>query len=73
MKAFLEFEIPQDEAEYNMANQGHSYHTVLWEISRKVRNSLKHGHKFKNADEALESIEKDIYNLMNEYQCYFQE
>lgn len=73
MKKILEFKIPDDNNDFEMANQGPAYHSVLWDITQKIRTYLKHGHSFKNADEALESIQKEIYEHMDDTKCFFQE
>lgn len=73
MKKILEFNMPDDRSEFEMANQGSSYHYVLWELSQILRNHLKYGHKFETADEVLESIQKELHYLMGESHCNFQE
>jgi hypothetical protein len=44
---------------------------VLWEIDQNLRNSLKHGHEYKTADEAMEKMRELIGQEMSERGLYF--
>ncbi len=61
MKAILEFNLPEEDAEHKMALYGADYLFILQDVLQETRKFLKHGHKFNNADEALEYIQQFIY------------
>jgi hypothetical protein len=42
MKAKLEFNLPDDEHEFQMAIQGASMHSVLWEMDQWLRAQYKY-------------------------------
>jgi hypothetical protein len=41
-------------------------HGALWEFKQQLREWLKHGHTFKNTDDALESINKKFYEILDD-------
>lgn len=59
-KAILEFNLPEDREEFEMASKGPDYYNALFDIDNHCRNSLKHGHAYKTPDEVLEDIRKMI-------------
>ena len=42
-KAILEFEIPDDQGDFNAAIHGREALSVIWEIDQRCRSLLKHG------------------------------
>ena len=64
MKAILEFNLPEEQAEHKQALQGADWECVLLELDLAIRNKLKHGHKFKNADSALDWVRKQLHEEM---------
>ena len=59
MNAKLEFNLPEDEDAFKLAQRGSDYFSVLWEIHNELRNWYKYG---KKPIETLESIQ----NLVND-------
>lgn len=41
--ATLRFNLPEEELEFNAANQGRLAKIALWDIDQKLRSLLKHG------------------------------
>jgi hypothetical protein len=60
MEAILKFQLPEEQEEYEITCRARDYHGVLWDVDNILRNYLKYGHKFKDADEALEDIRSQI-------------
>lgn len=60
MKAKLEFSLPEEEGEFRDAINGYNWKNVVRDFYIELRGKLKHGHEFKNADEALEWAKKQI-------------
>jgi hypothetical protein len=56
MKAIIEFELPQDQEEYEMANNASKMYTALWDIRQLFRSTLKYNTTGLN-DEQLEQWE----------------
>lgn len=42
MKAILEFQLPEDSHEFDMATQGTSMHSALWEMDQWLRAQYKY-------------------------------
>ena len=68
MKAIFEFNLPEDQHEYDVMNQASKMQRFLWEFSEQLRSWQKYGHKFENADDAVEKIREEFYNLLNNYE-----
>ena len=41
--AILRFSLPEEESEFNSAQQGREAKSVLWDIDQRCRSLLKHG------------------------------
>lgn len=61
-KAKLEFNLPEESYEYKNAVNGSTWHGIVYEVDMFMRNSLKHGHTFKSADEALEAVREKLWD-----------
>jgi hypothetical protein len=44
MKATLEYNLPEDQIEFDMATKGHRMHSVLWELDQWLRSNTKYSH-----------------------------
>ena len=56
MKAIIEFELPEDQEEYQMANDASKMYMALWDIRQLFRSELKYNSDGLN-DEQLEQWE----------------
>jgi hypothetical protein len=43
MKATLEFDLPDEQGDFDAARLGHKALTTLWDIDQRCRSLLKHG------------------------------
>jgi len=66
MNATLQFILPEEQHEFQLAIRAADWHSVVWEIDQKLRGYLKYGHTFKSADEALEEIRKFLHEEVND-------
>ena len=67
MKAILEFELPEDNSDFTLANNGFKYWSILSDIDNHLRGVLKYGHKYKSVDELAEHIRDMIpYEIFEE-------
>lgn len=67
MKAILEFNLPEDQHEYEVAIQASKVQSFLWDFSQQLRSWYKYHHAFKDADDALEKIREEFYNLLSQH------
>ena len=74
MKAILEFELPDDQEEYEYAVNARKMYSALWDIKQLIRSKLKH-----NSDNLTDAelkqweiIHDEFYVILDEQniQCY---
>lgn len=65
MKAKLIFNLPEEQDEFKLSIDGNKWFSVCFELNNKLRDALKYGHSYKDANEALEAIQDDLLELMN--------
>ena len=53
MKAILEFNLPEDNIEYELVNNAGKMHSVLWDMDQWLRVQIKH---------APDTMSEDTYN-----------
>jgi hypothetical protein len=68
MKAILEFNLPEDQHEYDVVLQAQKTHSFLWDFSQQLRSWRKYHHDFKDANDALDRIRDEFYKLLNEHE-----
>lgn len=65
MKAILEFNLPEDQKRFEMANQAIDMFSAICRFEDRLRSYHKFGHDFKTADEAIEAIRTLLYEEIN--------
>ena len=68
MKAVFEFNLPEDQHDYDVMNQASKAQSFLWDFSQQLRSWYKYHHDFKDADDALNKIRDEFYRLLNEHE-----
>jgi predicted nucleotidyltransferase len=58
MKAILEFNLPEDQEEYDLYNKAYIMHNLIWEMKQWLRGETKY---------ATDNISNDTINAM--YKC----
>ena len=53
MKAILEFNLPEENTEYELVNNASKMYSVLWDMDQWLRSNIKH---------APDSMSEDTYN-----------
>ena len=68
MKAILEFNLPDDQQEYDLANSGLSFWNVLWELDQELRTKTKYASDDLSKDkyDAYQEIRDLLHELMSE-------
>lgn len=67
MKAILEFNLPEDQPEFNTALQGSDWKHVCWQMDQYLRKEIKYNDD--NSDykiNALQKVRDELYRFMNE-------
>lgn len=65
MKAILEFNLPEDQRSFEMANQSADMYAVICHLAESLRSYRKHGNDFENVNEALDAIHTILYDELN--------
>ena len=73
MKAILEFNLPDDQQEYELANSGLAFWHVLWELEQELRAKTKYAADDLPQDkyDAYQEIRDKLYELMSENNVNF--
>ena len=66
MKAILEFNLPEEEDEHQLAINARKYYTVLWDIDQQLRNKIKYSIAPDNAIAAYEETRDLLWELLND-------
>jgi D-ribose pyranose/furanose isomerase RbsD len=68
MKATLEFNLPDDQQEYDLANSGMSFWNVLYELDQNLRAKTKYASDDLPQDkyDAYQEVRDMLHELMNE-------
>lgn len=67
MKATLEFNLPEDQNEYDTVNQAYKMQSFISDLEQLLRSWSKHGHPFEDADKAVESMREQFYKLSDQH------
>ena len=68
MKAILEFNLPEDDVEFQTANNAGKMKSVLWEMDNWLRAKIKHAPDTMSEDEynAYKKCKEYLNELLNE-------
>ena len=59
MKAILEFSLPEDSSEFDLACRAAKYHGVLWDLDQWLRGIIKY-------DDSLSDGQSDVYQKVRD-------
>jgi len=69
MKAILEFNLPEDEEQFNVASKAMDWSILAWDIDQYIRNRLKYQTEkldTSSAKEELEFLRNQLHEMMEE-------
>ena len=67
MKATLEFCLPEEADEFQMASKAEDYYLVIWDTLQEIRKWLKYDENIDpKADEKLEKLQTFIYKELED-------
>jgi len=61
MKAILEFNLPEDKENFDLANNGLNYYSALFEFDQWLRSEYKHNNK-----EEMYEVRRKLNKIINE-------
>ena len=68
MKATLEFNLPEDQAEHYCAIKGADMLNVLWELKAELRSMLKYGELPDKQYEIVEKIQTFLLSSLDDHE-----
>jgi len=73
MKAVLEFNLPEDDHEFEMATSGSKFHSVLWDMDQYLRAKIKYAPDDMSDDtlQAFEQCRSQLHEFMGNYNVSF--
>jgi hypothetical protein len=73
MKAILEFNLPDDQQEFDLASSGLKFWTVLWELDQELRAKTKYAPDDISQDryDTYEEVRDKLRELMSENNLSF--
>ena len=66
MKAILEFNLPEEQAEHYCAIKGSDMLNVLWELRAELRSMRKYQELKENQYEIVEKVEEFLFRSLND-------
>ena len=64
MKATLEFNLPEEQVEFNLAVNGNKWSFVAWKVDQELRSKIKYS---ESITEEQRDIYQEVRNLINEF------
>jgi len=68
MKATLEFNLPDDQAEFDLATQGSNMYSALWDISQELRTLWKYEELSDQEWKMVERIRDKFFEILDDHQ-----
>ncbi len=74
MKAILEFNLPEDQDQYEMANDASKMYLALWDIKQLLRSKLKYNPDGLNTEqlEQWEIMQYEFYEILSKQNLNLQ-
>jgi hypothetical protein len=66
MKSTLEFNLPEDQHEYDLAVTASRMYNALWDVNTMLRKYYKYSELPSGQLEIVEAIRKDFFEILNE-------
>jgi hypothetical protein len=67
MKAILEFDLPDEQLEFETATNAGKMKSLIWDFGEQLRSWDNYGHNFKTADDAIDGIRDYFIQCINDY------
>ena len=69
MKAILEFNLPDDQSDFESAVNGYKWQLAVWDMNQYLRSVTKYAPDETSAEvvEALDKARDKLFNILNDY------
>ena len=65
MKANLEYNLPEEQEQFNVASKGMEWALLVWDLDQMVRKLMKY-HPEEYDTKTLDHVREEIHNIMEE-------
>jgi hypothetical protein len=68
-KATLTFDLPEEQSEFDLANNASKYYSVLWDLDQYLRNFVKYPSDREDPilTDTMAKVRDELWKLMNEH------
>jgi hypothetical protein len=66
VKAILTYDLPEESCEHEVAVRAMDWALTVWDLDQWLRDKIKHGHRYNDADEALEAIRGSLHEILED-------
>ena len=74
MKAILEFNLPEDKSDFNLAIKGSDWWYVCWQMDQYLRKKIKYDETLsEDVHNTYEDVRDELRRMMNESNVSFDE
>ena len=73
MKAFLEFDLPEDNMDFKAAINGSNYKSAIWEYDQWLRSEMKYSELDKKTYEAYDTCRKELRKILEQDNLFIEQ
>jgi hypothetical protein len=73
MKAVLEFDLPEENADFKSAINGHNYKNAIWDFDQMLRSEMKHKELSDDTYKAYEYCRKELRRILEEDNLFIEQ
>jgi hypothetical protein len=73
MKAILEFDLPEENADFKSAINGHNYKNAIWDFDQMLRSEMKHKELSDDTYKAYEYCRKELRRILEEENLFIEQ
>jgi hypothetical protein len=68
-KATIQFNLPEEQSEFDLANNASKYYSVLWDLDQYLRNFVKYPSDREDPilTDTMAKVRDELWRLMNEH------
>jgi hypothetical protein len=68
-KATITYDLPEEQDDFDFANNGGKFYSVLWELDQYLRNKVKYPAEDAHEEytNAMEAARQELWNLLESY------
>jgi len=75
MKAILKFKLPDEQSEFDLANNAGKMYSILWDFDQWLRSEIKYdsGRFTPEEQDLLDRVRTKLYDFFNDYNFRWDE